>query len=309
MRSAGKAWAMGPVSSFVPERTDVVRQFRSKPRPWWKDGRRHPEHLFIPDTQVRDGVPIEHVRWAAQYALDNKPDVIVFGHDWWDYPSLNTWESEYADFRTRDAIVDTCAGLHAFDLFLSTLRTDRTYTPFLLFCEGNHDERHMRLFRSDWRLRRGVPGPKHFVKKAGGIVWSPLSEITCVDGIHYSHYFVAPLTGKPLGGTALNKLTRLKFSFTMGHQQVKESAEQHLANGRVIRGLVAGAFYQHAEEYKGPQGNFHWRGIIYKHEVREGNYDLLEVSMDYLRRRYGGKAVVANGKWRAEEFTYGDDES
>jgi hypothetical protein len=64
-----------------------------------------------------------------------------------------------------------------------------------------------------------------------------MEEIACIDGVHYSHYFTAPMTGRALGGTALHKLNRLKFSFTMGHQQGKDTAEQYLANGRVIRGV------------------------------------------------------------------------
>jgi hypothetical protein len=50
--------------------------------------------------------------------------------------------------------------------------------------------------------------------------------------------------------------------------------------------LVAGSFYQHSEAYKGPQGNGHWHGIIFKHEVCEGNYDLMELSLNYLKRKY-----------------------
>jgi hypothetical protein len=51
-----------------------------------------------------------------------------------------------------------------------------------------------------------------------------------------------------------------------------------------MRGLIVGSFYQHDEEYKGYQGNNHWRGCIMKHEVKDGNYCLLELSLNYLLR-------------------------
>jgi hypothetical protein len=284
-----------------------VRQFATKRAPWWRDGREHPEHLFLPDTQVRAGVPIDHIRWAAEYACDHKPDVIVTGNDWWDFPSLNTHEVEWADFRVRDLVDDLCAGLHAWDLFLSTLRRAKGYSPLIVFLEGNHDERYRRMFRADRRLQRLVPGPRHLVAQSPGVVWVGMEEIVAIDGVHYAHYFVQPRTGRPLGGTAQHRLTQLKFSFVQGHVQTKEMAEQHLANGQVIRGLVAGAFYQHAEDYLGPQGNLHWRGMLYLHEVRAGNYDLLEVSLPYLRRKYGkGKAVEADPGWRRDEFEWED---
>jgi len=46
------------------------------------------------------------------------------------------------------------------------------------------------------------------------------------------------------------------------------------------------SFYQHEEEYLSPQGTTYWRGILLKHEVHKGSYTLLEVSLDYLKRRY-----------------------
>lgn len=303
---SGKAWA---ARGAEPKPVDPVRRFApSRRRAWWKDGRRHPEHLFIPDTQVKDGVPIEHLRWAAQYALDNKPDVIALAMDWWDLPSINSWEAEHADFRTRDLVRDLCAGLHGWDLFFSTLRAEPRYDPLILATLGNHEYRFDRMFQGDRRFLRGLPSPRHLARRTEGVVVLPFLQIGLIDGIHYSHYFAAPLTGKPIGGTALNKLTKLKFSFSQGHQQTKEVAEQHLSNNAVLRGLVAGAFYQHEEAYRGPQANAHWRGILYKHEVRDGNYDLMEVSMDYLRRRYGGRPVVASGEWRRDEFTYDEED-
>jgi hypothetical protein len=283
-----------------------MRSFTSKRKPWWKDGREYPEHLFIPDTQIKAGVPIEHVRWAAEYAIDHKPDVIVLAMDWWDLPSINSWESDHADFRMRSIRSDILAGLHGWDLFFSTLRREKAYTPTVVATLGNHERRFYRVFQGDRRHGRTFPGPCWHVRRTPGVTLMPFLSIARIDGIHYSHYFAQPLTGKPIGGTAINRLNKLKFSFTQGHVQIRETAEQHLANGQVVRGLVAGAFYQHDEEYRGPQANAHWRGILYKHEVRDGNYDLMEVSMDYLRRRYGGPRVIASGEWRGDEFPYDD---
>jgi hypothetical protein len=263
--------------------------------------------MWIPDTQVKAGVPIQHIRQAALYAIDRRPDVILIAGDWWDFPSLNSHEVEWADFRTRDLADDVLSGLHAWDLFIGTLRTDKTYRPQIVFIEGNHDQRFRRQYRYDVRTKRCLRGPRAFVKDTPGVLWLPFEEIAEIDGIAYSHYFSAHMTGRALGGTALHKLTKLKFSYTMGHQQGMDAAIQYLSNGRVLRGLVAGSFYAHDEEYRS-QGNAHWRGLIYKHEVREGTYDMMEVSMDYLQRVYGGKPVVADKNWRADEFTVEDDE-
>jgi hypothetical protein len=94
------------------------------------------------------------------------------------------------------------------------------------------------------------------------------------------------MTGKSWGGTVASMLNNIGFSFTMGHKQGLGLANKALANGKMIRGLVAGSFYSHDEDYKGPQANNHWRGAIYKHEVKDGNYCLMELSLKYLLREW-----------------------
>ena len=46
------------------------------------------KHMIIPDTQVKSGGKVDHLRWAGHYAADKKPDVIVHLGDHWDMPSL-----------------------------------------------------------------------------------------------------------------------------------------------------------------------------------------------------------------------------
>ena len=50
------------------------------------------KHLIIPDTQVKPGHPIDHLRWAGQYAVDKKPDGIIHIGDHFDMPSLSSWD-------------------------------------------------------------------------------------------------------------------------------------------------------------------------------------------------------------------------
>ena len=99
------------------------------------------------------------------------------------------------------------------------------------------------------------------------------------------------MTGKPYGGQNIE--TRLKtigHTFSMGHQQTLMYGLRFVA-GKSQHGLVAGACYLHDEDYKGPQGNAHWRGIIVKHQVKDGSYDPMFISLDYLCRRYEGSSL------------------
>lgn len=77
------------------------------------------------------------------------------------------------------------------------------------------------------------------------------------------------------------------MSCTMGHVQDRDIGFARRADGKRITGLFTGIFYTHDEDYLGPQGNGSWKGIWYKHEVKDGEYDEMPVSIDYLEKRYG----------------------
>ena len=96
------------------------------------------------------------------------------------------------------------------------------------------------------------------------------------------------MTGKPLAGTAANMLKTIGESFTMGHRQVLDVSTRFLpASGQQQWGLICGGCYMHQEDYKGVQGNKHFRGIVLKHNVHNGSYDPLFVSLDWLEKEYG----------------------
>jgi len=108
-----------------------------------------------------------------------------------------------------------------------------------------------------------------------------------IDGVLYAHYLANPMSGKPYSGTALNQLHKVQHSFCVGHKQTLDHATYFTPLGKQTTGIIAGAFYQHDEDYKGYQGNAHWRGVVMLHDVHEGSFDPMFISLDYLRRRYG----------------------
>lgn len=122
-------------------------------------------------------------------------------------------------------------------------------------------------------------------KEMGWEVYDYLEPVE-IDGVTYIHYFPNPFTGKPYGGSALNILQKVGGSFTQGHKQTLDVATRTLHTGEQQWAIICGASYPHNESYKGYTGNKHWRGIIVKHTVKNGSYDPLFISMEYLRDRY-----------------------
>lgn len=251
-------------------------------------------HLVIPDTQCKPGAPLEHLLWLSDYIVDKQPDVIVHLGDHWDMPSLSMYDKGTKAAEGRRYGDDIQAGNLGMDLLFHHIKEynkgrlkmkEKQYKPRLVFCIGNHEERILRHINANALLDDTV-GYHHFNLREYGWEVYEFLHVAKVNDIGYVHYYANPNTGKPFSGNMLARLKTIGKSFTMGHQQGKDAAERYLPDGTAQRGLVVGSFYQHMESYKGPQGNHHWRGVIMKHEVDKGNYDLMEVSLDYLRRRY-----------------------
>jgi hypothetical protein len=254
------------------------------------------EHMVIPDGQQRPGFDTNHFRAAGNYAVSKQPDVIVFLGDLWDMHSLSSYDAGKKAGEGARYQEDVNAGIEALEAFLEPLwahnRTrernkKKKYQPRLVFCLGNHEERILRYVNDNPQLEGKCGYDDLRLEEMGFEVYDYQVPVD-IDGVLYCHNFVNTdsLKKSVIGGTIENKMKHVGQSFTMGHQQILQSGIRFLNSGRVIRGCVAGAFYQHWEEYMGPQGNHHFRGCLYKHEVKNGNYNLMELSMDYLLRRW-----------------------
>jgi hypothetical protein len=66
------------------------------------------------------------------------------------------------------------------------------------------------------------------------------------------------------------------------------------AGTMIVEGYPHHNCYLHNEEYRGPQGTNEWRGIVVCYNVGGGDYDLKEVSLASLCRRYEG---IDLNKW------------
>lgn len=254
------------------------------------------KHFFIPDTQVSEGVNTDHLEAAGKYAAEKKPDVIVAIGDWWDMPSLSTYEKKGSKyFHGKSYLQDVQAGNEAMRRFMQPIRDEiarlvknkkKAWAPELHFCLGNHEYRIERAVHEDPNLEGII---SYADLDLSDWVVHPFLEMVEIDGVLYSHYFVNPdsLVSNPIGGTIENKLKLVGQSFSMGHQQRRQYGTRFTSNGKELHGLVCGAFYSHDEAYLGPQKNKqYWRGAVMKHEVHNGTYDPMFLSLNYLVERY-----------------------
>lgn len=261
--------------------------------------RRLPVHVVIPDTQVKPGVATDHLEWVGRYIVDQfagRPDVkIIHLGDHADMPSLSSYDKGTKSMEGRRYVADIRAANEGFARLCAPLaeynrlrkeRKERQWWPERHITLGNHEDRITRAAEADAQLEGILTLDDLDYRKHGWEV-HPFLQPVELDGVVYAHYFYNPMSGRPLSGNALSRLKTLGHSFTMGHQQTLDYALRFV-RGQSQHGLVAGAFYLHDEGYKGFQGNAHWRGIVVCHEVINGSYSPMFVSLDYLCRRYAG---------------------
>jgi len=254
-------------------------------------------HLFIPDVQAKEGVDFSHLAALGNFIVHKKPDVIVNIGDFADMESLSSWDKGKKSAEGKRVIHDINAAIEAMWILLEPLYNlqqaeleefgEVQYKPRLILTLGNHEDRITRHVNSCPELD-GFLGLDSLKYEAFGWEVYPFLTPVTVGGIAYCHYFQNVMTGKPMTGSAANMLTKLGRSFSMGHRQILDIATRYLQiDGEQQFGLVAGAFYMHEEDYKGKQGNHHWKGIVVKHNVKNGSYNPMVVSIDWLLENYG----------------------
>lgn len=250
------------------------------------------KHLVIPDTQVKPGVPIDHFKAIGKYIREKRPDVIIHLGDWYDMPSLCEYDRSErpGEFYSRSFQKDLDAGDKTVDILENEIGKAKRYNPKKLYLMGNHEERFDRMIHADPRLATGdLRHPTEHAMQAGWDVYDFLVPAN-VDGVLYCHYFCRGPNGTVMNAkrgapSAKAQVMREMQSCTAGHKQGLDGHIQPTAKG-MIRGIIAGSCYQHDEDYLSPQGTQYWRGILVKHEVEDGNYNLLEVSLAYLKSKY-----------------------
>lgn len=255
-------------------------------------------HLLISDCQVKPDDPIDHLTALGNYIVEKQPDVIINIGDFADMASLSSHEKAGAKyFENKRYTKDIEAARRGMDALLNPMREYNArqrrskhaqYKPRMVMTLGNHEHRIDRCIQSDPVKLEGVLSTKHLQYEKDWEVYPFLVPVE-IDGILYAHYYVNPdsLTGHPIGGTINNKLLHLGCSFSQGHQQKQQYGTKYNAKGECWHGLVSGAYYQHDEGYMGPQKNKqHERGVVMKHEVRDGGYCPMFVSLDFLMENY-----------------------
>jgi hypothetical protein len=213
--------------------------------------------------------------------------------DFADMPSLSSYDVGKKSFEGRRYKSDIKAAHNGMEALLLPIeeynriqrRTKHSqYLPRLVLVHGNHEDRISRAVNGDAKLD-GTIGLDDLQYKQFGWETYPFLTPVIIDDIAYCHYFVTGVAGRPAASAAL-QLSKKHMSCIAGHQQGFQMATASRADGKRLTSIIAGSCYEHDEDYLGPQGNRHWRGMMLLHSVDQGEFDLVQVPLKYLKERY-----------------------
>jgi hypothetical protein len=250
--------------------------------------------LVIPDCQVKEGVPLEHLTWAGKAIVDYKPDVVVNIGDFADMPSLSTHDvkgSKY--FEGKRYTKDVAVVKDAMQMLLAPLKEmqskqkknkEKVYKPRMVMLMGNHENRIDRAINNNPTLE-GLISTKDLGYEKDWEVHEFLHPVF-INGVGFNHYWPVGAMGRA-AGTASAIISKLHMSCIAGHQQGKQVAYGKRADGQSICAIIAGSYYLHDESYMDKLSNKHWRGLVMLNEVNDGHFDEMFLSIEYMERRYG----------------------
>jgi hypothetical protein len=229
----------------------------------------------------------------AKLIKDVRPDVVINMGDQWDMASLSSFDKGKKSFQGRNYRKDVEAGLEFSDRLWGPVKRSKKKLPRRIFLEGNHEERIRRAIETSPELDGAISYQDLDLRTHYGddIVYynGNTPGITTVDGIHYAHFFVSGVMGRPIGGEhpAYQLLTKEFVSCTSGHVHVLDYCERTTVGGTKIHGLVAGVFQDYDSGWAGEVNKLWWRGVVLKRHVEDGGYDPQFISLESLRKEYG----------------------
>jgi len=255
--------------------------------------------LVIPDCQVREGVPLEHLTWAGKAIVDYRPDVVVNIGDFADMPSLSTHDkagSKYFEGLRYKQDVEVTK--EAMRILLAPLKEEqqrlkrnkeKLYKPRMVMLLGNHENRIDRAINNSPVLE-GLISTKDLGYEKDWEVY-PFLHPVFINGVGFSHYFPTGAMGRP-ASSASAIISKLHMSCVAGHQQGKQVAYGKRADGTPVCAIIAGSYYLHDEHYMDKISNRHWRGLVILNEVKDGAFDELFLSINYLSRKYSTEVAA-----------------
>lgn len=254
------------------------------------------DHLVIPDAHTTPDTNNDRFVWAANLAIERQPEVIICLGDLADMESLSSYDKGKKSFEGRRYSRDVEAAqdaLRRFNQQLDKYNATRgkakksKYAPRKIMLLGNHEERIERAIQLHPEFDGSIGYSNLRYSDFGWDVIPYLKPVN-LDGVWYSHFVPSGVMGNSISGTnvARTLLSKKHASCTVGHSHLLDYAIDADPSGRKIMGLSAGCYFEDAPDYAHATAHLWWRGLVYKYNVHDGEYDLETIDIKRMKERY-----------------------
>lgn len=252
------------------------------------------KHLVVPDPHAHYQHNNLRALWLGELINDIKPDRVIVLGDVADMPSLSSYDKGKRAFQGRTYSQDMQAHGDFQEKLWSTVRRAKRKLPHSVVLHGNHEQRIERAIEVQAELEGVISYEDleldHWYDEVVPYTGATPGSIA-LDGVHYAHYFVAGISGRPISGehSAYSLLSKLHASCVVGHSHLMDHCVRTRADGQKIMGLVAGCYQDWEAGFAGEANKLWWRGVCVLNNVEDGCYDLQTISLESLRKEYGSR--------------------
>lgn len=255
-------------------------------------------HLVIGDPHSETGISNERFDWLSKIIIDRRPDVIVCMGDFNDFPSLSSYDKGRKDFEGRRFNLDIETGKDALrrtnaeiDDYNERCKINKKaqYRPRKIMLGGNHDEGRIGRVVQLHAEFEGMINIDQVGYKEYGWEYIPYTIPICIDGIWYCHHFPSGVKGEPISGVNVAQalLAKNMVSSVVGHNHVLDFAVRTAPSGKRVWGLSAGCYFTQSMKYAISTEHLWWKGLIFLHNVAEGDFDIETINIKEIQKRYG----------------------
>lgn len=168
----------------------------------------------------------------------------------------------------------------------SNLHKRQLRLPRLHMLLGNHEDRIDRAVDKNPELYGFVSIEALRYEEAGWQV-TPYLDWIEIENVFFSHFFPSGIAGRPISGFNIAGQLLIKnfASSIVGHSHIYDYSVRHRPNGESLIGLSVGWFGDEPT-FKGATENLWWSGLVELRNVKNGNFDVEQWSMERLKKAY-----------------------
>lgn len=251
-------------------------------------------HLIIPDAHAQPGQDNERFSWLGELIVDIKPDVVINIGDWFDLPSLCSYDKGTKSFEGRRLRSDLDAGIDALDRVMAPIKKAKRKLPRFIALEGNHEYRLTKAIEHNPVELEKIITTDAFQFETYRWEFVPYVGKTpacfSIDNVLYAHYLTRPGSDRAVSNEhhAYNLIYESMSNIVVGHKHTLDWTLRTKVDGSPIQGICSGCYIDDFPDYAGESAKHWWSGVVVLENLEPdtGYFEPRFITMKSIQREY-----------------------